>query len=89
MSAIRNAAGEANLYYRISVLDNGIGFEQQMAEKIFDIFERLHSRDNYEGNGIGLALCKRIVQKHGGSIAAYGFPGMGARFDLLFPAALT
>jgi PAS domain S-box-containing protein len=67
--------------------DNGIGFEQRYAEKIFSIFERLHGRDRYDGTGIGLAMCRKIAIRHGGSIHAQGRPGAGARFLVTLPLA--
>jgi light-regulated signal transduction histidine kinase (bacteriophytochrome) len=72
---------------RITVEDNGIGFDQQYAERIFGIFQRLHPRDVYEGTGIGLAICRRIVEYHGGQISAQGTPGKGAIFEVLLPVA--
>jgi len=69
--------------HKISVIDNGIGFEQQFSDKIFEIFKRLGTDKN--GDGIGLAICKRIVQNHQGAIKAFGNPGVGARFDVYFP----
>ncbi len=72
---------------RITVEDNGIGFDQQYAERIFGIFQRLHPRDVYEGTGIGLAICRRIVEYHGGQISAQGTPGEGAVFEVLLPVA--
>jgi signal transduction histidine kinase len=71
--------------WRIVVADNGIGFDQKYAERIFRPFERLHGRDAFEGNGIGLALCRRIVQRHGGTIRAEAVAGVGARFIMLLP----
>jgi PAS domain S-box-containing protein len=65
--------------------DNGIGFEEQYAEKVFSIFKRLHGRSEYPGTGIGLAICRKIVGRHGGSIRAIGIPGEGARFVLALP----
>ena len=69
----------------IKVSDNGIGFGQDEAGKIFQSFVRLHSKDNYEGTGLGLALCKRIVERHGGRIQAFGIPGSGATFVIELP----
>jgi two-component system sensor kinase FixL len=71
---------------RLVVEDNGIGFEEKYAERIFGIFQRLHTREAYPGTGIGLAICKKIVERHGGSIAAHGTPGQGAVFTVLLPA---
>jgi signal transduction histidine kinase len=73
-------------YWRISVSDNGIGFDQQYAEKIFEVFQRLHSKDKYAGTGIGLAICKKIVQTHNGYIKATGVPGQGSVFTIYLPA---
>ncbi|HEV7331898.1 MAG TPA: CHASE domain-containing protein [Flavisolibacter sp.] len=69
----------------IRLADNGIGFSQDEAEKIFQSFVRLYPKDRYEGTGLGLALCKRIVARHGGTIRAEGSPGEGAVFILRFP----
>ena len=70
---------------RISVHDNGIGFAEGQAELIFRPFQRLHSADRYEGSGIGLAVCERIVAQHGGRIWAEGAPGRGATFHFTLP----
>jgi PAS domain S-box-containing protein len=71
--------------WRLTFADNGIGFEQQHENRIFELFQRLHGRQEYEGTGIGLAICRKIVDRHGGSIRARGRPGEGAVFivDLL------
>jgi signal transduction histidine kinase len=73
--------------WRIVVRDNGIGFEEHYRERIFGIFQRLHGRAEFEGSGLGLALCQRIVEQHGGTITAHGQPGVGATFAFTLPAA--
>lgn len=72
-------------YTKIKVQDNGIGFDQQDADNIFQSFSRLHPKDRYEGTGLGLALCKNIIERHGGAITATGFANEGATFTLLLP----
>jgi signal transduction histidine kinase len=69
----------------ITVADNGIGFEPRYASRIFRVFERLNGRDAYPGTGIGLALCRRIAERHGGGITAAGTPGKGATFTVTLP----
>ena len=78
------AQGETR-YGRIFIEDNGIGFDPKYAEQIFDMFRRLHSSAEYEGTGIGLALCKKIVEMHNGFISALGKPGEGAVFIVSLP----
>ena len=72
-------------FCQIVVEDNGIGFAEEAAGQIFGLFQRLHGRNQYEGTGIGLAVCKRIVERHGGTIRAESSPGMGARFIVTLP----
>ena len=73
-------------YTHLRVSDNGIGFEPEYGEKIFEVFQRLHGRDKYSGTGIGLAIVKKIIDNHGGYISASGQPGKGAAFDIYLPA---
>ena len=69
----------------ISVQDNGIGFEQKFADQIFIVFQRLHTRQEYEGTGIGLAVCRKITDRHGGAIVAKSVDGKGATFTVTLP----
>jgi hypothetical protein len=71
---------------KLRLSDNGIGFEEEQSSSIFETFTRLNSKDKYEGTGLGLALCKKIVERHSGSISASGVPGEGATFTILLPA---
>jgi PAS domain S-box-containing protein len=70
---------------RLTVADNGIGFEENHADRIFTPFKRLHGRGEYEGTGMGLAICRRIVERHGGDITASSTPGEGTTFTVLLP----
>jgi light-regulated signal transduction histidine kinase (bacteriophytochrome) len=70
---------------RLCVQDNGIGFDEKYLDRIFTIFQRLHGRVEYEGTGIGLAVCRKIVDRHGGSISARSAPGQGATFLVTLP----
>jgi len=72
-------------YHRFRVADNGIGFEPEFDKQIFELFQRLHSRKEYDGTGIGLAICKKIIDNHEGIITAHGNPGNGAIFDIYLP----
>lgn len=69
----------------ITIQDNGIGFDQAFSEKIFAPFQRLHGRTAYKGTGIGLAVCRRIVERHNGQITAQSEPGQGAKFTIIIP----
>jgi signal transduction histidine kinase len=72
-------------YCHIRFEDNGIGFEAEYNEKVFEVFQRLHDKDEYQGTGVGLAICKRIVENHGGTITASGRAGQGVTFDIYLP----
>ena len=72
---------------RLTVQDNGIGFEEKYLDRIFTVFQRLHGRGEYEGTGVGLAICRKIVLRHGGDITAKSQPGVGAAFIVTLPLA--
>tara|TARA_R110002153_G_scaffold200514_2_gene353868 strand:+ start:425 stop:1921 length:1497 start_codon:yes stop_codon:yes gene_type:complete len=76
-------------WHLITITDNGIGFAQEYADKIFSPFQRLHSRDEYKGTGIGLAVCRRIVERHHGQISAQSAAGLGAKFIIRLPEQLS
>lgn len=76
-------------WYQITISDNGIGFSQEYAEKIFTPFQRLHGRTEYKGTGIGLAICRRIVERHRGEISALSELGQGATFSIILPEQAT
>ncbi|MEZ0607043.1 PAS domain-containing protein [Fibrella sp. WM1] len=73
-------------YYRLDVIDNGIGFDQKYADRIFQVFQRLHGKQQFAGTGIGLAICEKVVVNHGGAIMATSQPGQGATFSIYLPA---
>ncbi len=79
-------AHPAMQYHLITIADNGIGFEQQFASKVFEVFQRLHTRADYAGTGIGLAICKKVVQQHNGFITVQSSPGEGTTFSIYLPA---
>jgi PAS domain S-box-containing protein len=82
-----DAQGRTVQTFRLSVADNGIGFDEKYLGRIFKIFQRLHGRGEYEGTGIGLAICRKIAERHGGTITARSKPGEGATFIVTLPSA--
>ncbi|WP_071341471.1 ATP-binding protein [Maribacter sp. 1_2014MBL_MicDiv] len=80
-----NFVKNAEYYYKISLRDNGIGFDPEFASNIFEVFQRLHSKNEYSGTGIGLSICKKIVEKHNGYIHAISKKGEGATFIIYLP----
>lgn len=84
-AAFDRRSGERWRHVRIVIADNGIGFEDQYRDQIFEPFQRLHGPDEYEGTGIGLAICRKIVQRHGGSISATSRVGVGSSFVFTLP----
>ena len=74
-----------NKYYKVSISDNGIGFDPKYSDEIFMVFKRLNSYHEYEGTGVGLSICKKIIEKHNGSIVAESEPGKGSTFSFVLP----
>lgn len=79
------AAQAGHMYHHLTVADNGIGFDPMYSARIFEVFQRLHGRHDYSGTGIGLAICKKIVESHHGFITATSVPGEGATFHIYLP----
>jgi PAS domain S-box-containing protein len=77
--------GQSGTVCQISVADNGIGFDEKYLDRVFTIFQRLHGRSEYEGSGIGLAICRKIAERHGGTITARSVQGQGATFIVTLP----
>ena len=84
---VRISAERAGRFWRFAVADNGIGIEEQYLDRIFVIFQRLHTRGEYEGTGIGLSVVRKIVERHGGTVQVESVPGEGSTFSFTLPAA--
>ena len=82
---IHIAASRQDNSWRFAITDNSIGIEPQYQERIFQIFQRLHSREKYQGTGIGLSICKKIVERHNGKIWVESKPGYGSTFYFTIP----
>ncbi len=80
------AANKQKAYHAIKIADNGIGFKKEFVSKIFELFQRLHGRNEYSGTGIGLTIVKKIVTNHNGFIFAESKPGTGSTFTIYIPA---
>ena len=84
ISASKEFIGQKH-YWRLDIADNGIGFDSQYKDKIFEVFQRLHGKQEYAGTGVGLAICAKIVKNHHGMISAVGIPGEGSTFSIFIP----
>ncbi|RZJ57971.1 MAG: PAS domain-containing sensor histidine kinase, partial [Flavobacterium sp.] len=84
----KDGQGKKIQFHKITLTDNGIGMEKSHLSKIFTIFQRLHLRTEYSGNGIGLAICKKIMENHSGKIEVQSETGIGSSFSLYFPTII-
>jgi light-regulated signal transduction histidine kinase (bacteriophytochrome) len=86
---LKSRRNNSENFYTITFSDNGIGFDPKYAEEIFVVYKRLHSYHEFEGTGVGLSICKKIIEKHHGFIKAEGLPGFGSTFIVGLPDKQT
>ncbi|XWW46331.1 PAS domain-containing protein [Fibrella sp. USSR17] len=86
MSMTNEGSGNIQFFHEISIKDNGIGFDEKYLDRIFQLFQRLHSKTAYPGTGIGLSICRKVIENHKGTITASSKPGQGATFRVYLPA---
>lgn len=86
---VRVSAADEGAFIRYQVADNGAGFDSEYGDKLFKLFQRLHGNDEFEGTGVGLAIVKRFIQKHGGEVTGAGAPDQGATFSFTLPKTQT
>jgi light-regulated signal transduction histidine kinase (bacteriophytochrome) len=87
ISANNHVSTDGKEYVMISIADNGIGFDQKYSDRIFELFQKLHSQDEYPGSGIGLSLCKKIAEDHSGWISVVSQQHVGSTFNVFIPVA--
>lgn len=85
VARIRISSEQQNSTVRYSISDNGVGFEMDYVDKVFGVFQRLHSTRDFEGTGVGLAIVQRVILRHGGRVSAEGKTGEGAIFSFTLP----
>ncbi|GAB2581531.1 GAF domain-containing sensor histidine kinase [Spirosoma areae] len=86
LPSLVSPARKTKMYHRIEVTDNGIGFDEKYLDRVFQVFQRLHTKNEFSGTGIGLAICEKVVINHGGAITAVSQPGQGTTFQVYLPA---
>jgi light-regulated signal transduction histidine kinase (bacteriophytochrome) len=84
---VRISATQHGIGWSFAVTDNGMGIDQQYLERIFGMFQRLHKRDQFSGTGMGLAICRKIVERHGGSLTVESRPGHGSTFTFVLASS--